>query len=141
LQRAYTGCAELLHSALRQIIEGTAKRIPQETIDPVGFYCGSRKQGDEIIDWNQSSQNLFNFIRAISTPGPMAKGFIKGKEIKINRAKIILGARDYIGICGQVIGKEKNDLVVKTKDNFIIITEYYFDGNVLIGDRILNTPL
>jgi methionyl-tRNA formyltransferase len=139
LQRAYIGCAELLHSALRQIIEGTAGRISQDTIDPVGFYCGQRKPGDEIIDWRQSSRDLFNFIRAVAAPGPMARGFINGKEIKINRARIISGTKDYIGICGQVIGKSEDDLLVKTKDNFLAITEYYFDGKIKIGDRISNT--
>ncbi len=48
------------------------KRIRQSDIDPVGIYCGMRESGDEIIDWKQSSRELFNFIRALSVPGPQA---------------------------------------------------------------------
>ena len=51
----------------------------------MGFYCGRRGPGDEIINWNQNSRRLFNFIRSINKPGPMATTYLNGKEIKINK--------------------------------------------------------
>ena len=51
---------------------GTSKRISQTDIHELGFYCGKRGVGDEIINWNQCSRDIFNFIRAINKPGPMA---------------------------------------------------------------------
>ena len=35
------------------------------TIHPLGFYCSRRSEGDEIINWNQTSRELFNFNGAI----------------------------------------------------------------------------
>ncbi|MBL4888740.1 MAG: methionyl-tRNA formyltransferase, partial [Candidatus Lindowbacteria bacterium] len=35
-------------------------------------YCRRRKAGDEIIDWNWSSQRVLNFVRGLTRPGPGA---------------------------------------------------------------------
>ena len=53
LERAYPKCAELVQRAVVQIAEGTAQRIPQSALHPVGSYCCARGQGDERLDWNQ----------------------------------------------------------------------------------------
>ena len=55
----------------------------QKDIHELGFYCTARKEGDEILDWMQSSRDIFNFIRAICRPGPEARVFLGEKEIKI----------------------------------------------------------
>ena len=40
------------------------KRIPQIEISDKYMYCTKRIQGDEIINWDKNSRDLFNFIRA-----------------------------------------------------------------------------
>jgi methionyl-tRNA formyltransferase len=40
-------------------------------IHPIGSYCVKRKKGDEILNWNQTSREIFNFVRAICRPGPV----------------------------------------------------------------------
>lgn len=136
LARAYEGCADVLYRAIKIIQNNEVMRIRQQDIDPVGTYCGMRQAGDEIIDWNQSSREIFNFIRAICLPGPQAVSWINGKQISINKAKMIPGSHVYKNIAGQVIGKTREGFLVKTGDTMLEILEYTYEGKVRVGDRL-----
>lgn len=136
LERAYDGCADVLYRAVKMIQNNKIKVVKQADIDSVGMYCGMRGEGDEIIDWKQSSRELFNFIRALCIPGPQATSWIRGNKIMINKAKMVEGAHAYKNIPGQVIGKTLNGLLVKTGDTMLEITEYTYSGKVRIGDRL-----
>lgn len=136
LERAYVGCADVLYRAIKMIQNGEGKRIKQSDIDPVGMYCGMRLPGDEIIDWNQSSREIFNFVRALCDPGPRAASWIEGKKIDINRARMVPGAHAYKNIAGQVVGKTNDGFLVKTGDTILEIIEYSYDGKIKTGDRL-----
>jgi len=136
LERAYDGCATVLYRAIKMIQYDEVKRIRQTDIDPIGMYCGMRQSGDEIINWNQSSREIFNFIRALSIPGPQATSWILGKKISINKAKMVAGSHSYKNIPGQIIGRTKDGFLVKTEDTMIEIVEYTYDGKIKIGDRL-----
>lgn len=138
LERAYEGCAEILYDAIKVIQYGKVRAIKQDDVDKIGIYCGGRREGDEILDWNQTSRNVFNFVRALCIPGPQALSFINGKPIKINKVKLVEGAHKYKGIPGQVIGKGKEGLYIKTQDSMIELIEYSFEGNIKISDRLSN---
>lgn len=137
LNRAYFGCADILYEAIKQIQNGTVKRIQQSSIDPVGMYCGMRGPGDEIVNWNSTSRELFNFVRAICKPGPMASSMLNGIPIKINKVREIKGARKYIGKPGQILGKTEKGFYVKTQDTFVEVLEYQYEGKFRVGDRML----
>lgn len=136
LNTAYAGCADVLYEAIKAIQAGTVQRISQDSIDPVGMYCGMRGPGDEIINWNAGSREIFNFVRAICRPGPMATSMLNGKEIKINRVREVKGAHRYINTPGQILGKTEGGFYVKTGDSFIEVTEYLYEGKIRTGDRM-----
>ena len=136
LERAYDGCAELLFKAIKQIQDGTAQRIPQYFIHPYGSYCSSRKIGDEKIDWNQNSRDIFNFVRAISKPGPQARTFLENIELMINRVCWLPQAPVYKGIPGAVIQKNEEGFIVKTLDSYVRIIEWSGDVKIKVGDRL-----
>ena len=136
LERSYQGCADILYDSIKCIQDGSVVSINQDSIHPVGMYCTQRKKGDEVIDWAQSSRDIFNFIRAICEPGPGARSHIGDEEIIINEAKLICNAPEYIGICGAIIGIDSETFVVKTKDTSIRITDYSFSKNIKVGDRL-----
>lgn len=138
LERAYEGCAELLYDAIKLIQNGEVKTIRQADIDKVGMYCGGRCAGDETINWNQSSREIFSFIRAICKPGPQAISWINGNKISINRAAMVEGAHTYKNIPGQVLGKTQDGFLVKTGDTMIEVTEYTYPRKVKTGDRLVN---
>lgn len=95
-----------------------------------------RQEGDEFLDWNQSSRDVFNFVRAICKLGPQARTFLNGEEMRINKVREIKGAHVYKNIPGQVIGKTAEGLLVKTKDTMVEVMEYEFVGRVRVGDRL-----
>ena len=133
---AHQECAELLIEAISRIMKNEVERIRQDKIHAVGFYCGIRKSGDEYISWNQETIVLFNFIRGLAKPGPIARSSINGVEIKINKARLIIDAPSYIGIPGQVVGKTKQGITVKTKDTTLEIIDYECSSVIKIGDRL-----
>jgi len=132
LNIAHKQCAKILYDAILLIIEDTVVRKKQVEIHPVGMYCGIRGEGDEIINWNQSSRNVFNFVRAICAPGPQARMYLDGDLIKINKVRMIPGAPTYIGTVGQILCKTKEgSFYVKTKDTFVEVVEY--SGKLKVG--------
>ena len=89
LNKAYIKCADILYEAILMLKKGDVKTQKQINIHPVGSYFSKRKKGDEILNWNQSSRAIFNFVRAIKSPGPCARAFIGKKEMKINQVECI----------------------------------------------------
>lgn len=112
--------------------------IRQESIDKVGMYFGIRKPGDEYIDWNLTSREIFNFVRALCKPGPMAASILNDAEIRINKVRQVENARRYINIPGQILGKTEQGFYVKTKDTFVEVIDYEYNGRLRVGDRLLN---
>ena len=138
LERAYVDCADILYDALKLLEAGRAERKPQSEIDQFGIYCGMRGPGDEIINWNQSSRDIFNFVRAVCSPGPQATSYINGKEIKINKVRYLPKAHTYKNTPGQVLGKTPEGFYVKTLDTVVEVVEYTYEGKVRVGDRLKN---
>lgn len=136
LNRSYFECASILYDAIKILQSNNINPVIQKTIHPMGFYCSARREGDEQIEWNQSSRDIFNFVRAICRPGPEARTFLGDEEIKINKAVYLPDAPSYKGIPGAVVGVEPNAFFVKTSDSFIMITEWSGNTRPRIGDRL-----
>lgn len=141
LEVAYRECPALLLEAVQDIKSGQVRRIEQRSIHPAGMYCGRRTAGDEIIDWNQTSRRLFNFIRAVCKPGPMATSYVNREDskftVKINKSRIIQDSPIYIGIPGQILYRTTDGLAVKTADSVLEILQYECEVNLRIGDRLV----
>jgi methionyl-tRNA formyltransferase len=135
LERAYEACSELLIEAISDIIKGNVKRQTQSSIHPFGSYCSSRGIGDEKLSWNQSSRQVFNFVRAISLPGPLARCYIDLCEFKIIAVEYIPEAPSYIGFPGAVLGKDVKGFLVKTGDSYVRLVAWEADIKLKVGDR------
>lgn len=122
LDRATTLCADTLYAAIRLLADGKADRVRQDSIHPVGFYTGGRREGDEWLDWTWSSRRLFNFVRAITTPGPCARSMLEGTEVRVVSVAMIPEAPTYLGTPGEVVGRSEHGPVVKTGDSTILVT-------------------
>lgn len=138
LEVAYDGCAKLLYQAIKKFHKGEVKRIKQDNIHPVGFYCGRRTVGDENIDWTKTSREIFNFVRALSTPGPLATTYFDNTPVKINQVRLINEAPEYINIPGQILSKTEKGFLVKTNDSFVEILDVDTKAKLRVGDRFKN---
>lgn len=110
--------------------------MAQQDIHPLGFYCSVRKAGDERLDWNQSSRDVFNFVRAIGHPGPQARTFLGEREIRINQVDYLPDAPRYKNIPGAVVGVEPDAFHVKTADSFVRVTQWSGCERPRIGERL-----
>ncbi len=135
LERAYSGCAELLYETIKQLAAGNIVPKSQSDIHPLGFYCTGRVEGDERLNWDQSSRDIFNFVRAICRPGPEARTFCKDVELKINRVELLPDAPVYKGIPGAVLDACSGGLLVKTADSYLKVVEWSGIDRIRIGDR------
>ena len=136
LSRAYGACASLLCEAVRQIIDGTASRTPQAEIHGTGLYCSPRKEGDEVLNWNQTSRDVFNFVRALCKPGPQARTTCEGLPVAIERVEMINAMPTYKGIPGSILYIDDGDLVVKTSDTAVRVTDFCSEKSFRPGDRM-----
>lgn len=136
LEVAYKECPKLLYQAIKKIQLGDLSAIKQNTISKYGLYCGMRTNGDEIIDWNLTSRELFNFVRAICKPGPRALTWCKGEKVYINKVAYNSLFPKYKGINGQILAKLEDKYIVKTADSYVYITEYESTHILKVGDRL-----
>ncbi|MBV6493607.1 MAG: Methionyl-tRNA formyltransferase [Turneriella sp.] len=135
LEKAYMNCAKILYKAIEMFKTGVPTAIEQKNIHPVGFYCTQRKDGDEVLDWNLTSRKIFNFVRAVCEPGPKARAFLNGIEMKINKIEMIPGAPEYICSIGVILQKDATGFLVKTSDSFVKVVDFEYEGKFKVGDR------
>ena len=119
LKKAESLCAECLYEAIIKVESGDFERIKQKSIHPKGSYFFKRKKGDERINWKSSSRDIFNFVRALTDPGPCAQTSHNKKLIKLRKVKIPKIRNNYRGIPGEVVLKKNNHVFIKTKDSVI----------------------
>ena len=102
------------------------------------IYCSRRIVGDELINWNDSSLNIHNFIRALVYPGPLAQTKINDKKVFIKKSTFINSAPKYIDKPGTILKKDSAGIIVKTGDTYILIKEWICDTLLKVGDRFDN---
>lgn len=138
LDAAIDTCGVALYDALDLIERGQVQRVLQASIHPVGSYFGRRRPGDEWIDWGWTSRRIFNFVRAISPPGPCAMTLRDGTMLRVLSAEMIERAPDYIATEGEVVGVSARGATVKTGDSTLLLTavETADSRPLRIGDRL-----
>ena len=116
-------CAEVLLAALIKVKGGSFIKIKQHEIHPVGSYYGMRTSGDEVIDFQWTSERVINFIRGVSSPAPGAIFLYGNVKYSIEKAGFIRDAPKYIGTAGEVIGRNEQGIVVKTGDSSVLLAK------------------
>ena len=99
-----------------------------------GTYFTGREDGDEWLNWSDSSVNLYNKVRAITRPGPGARTLLGDKVTLIWRAFYNPAWPKYIATPGQVIGRSDDGVLVKTGDSLLLVQE------VQVSDRACEAP-
>lgn len=114
---------KLLLDTLPSIFEGTNERIKQDE----SKMCLAKiiKKEDEIIDFDDSAINVYNKIRGLN-PFPGSYAILDNKRVKIYKARIEKSNNNSIP--GTIIDVLKDGIVVKTKDDSIVIEELKQEG-------------
>jgi len=148
LNKAFKVCSDVLIRSMELIRNDEVDPVPQPA---TGTYFIGRQKGDEFIDWTWTSERIFNFVRAITDPGPYARSWIEIDEeyylIYIKRVSMIQSTIPYISVEGGIAGKsKKGNPLVKTGDTLLEITGYEIvhpeKKKLRTGDRLgLNNNL
>jgi len=86
--------ASVLTKTIQQLVEGTVREIPQNMTTSYIKHAPKIFTETCKIDWNNSSENIYNLIRGLS-PFPGAFTFLNGKMLKIYKCKIERNAHQY----------------------------------------------
>lgn len=112
----------LIISYVLNIIKKSKIKLTKQNNKIASFYP-KRVEEDGLINWNWSSREIYNWVRALAFPYPMAFTFYKSQKIKINKVmctnKIVRSDEP-----GTIIST--SPLEVKTSDGSVVIIE--FDG-------------
>ncbi len=97
------------------LLTGTATETPQD--DAAATYFGGRKPEDGRINWNLTSTEIFNLIRAVTDPYPGAFTESAGAKLMVWWAEPISG---YVGKPGEILSL--TPFIVATGDGALHLT-------------------
>ena len=98
LENLENKAVEVLRDNYLKILNGTI--IPVDQKHEQATYCAQRFPSDGKINWCDTAEEIYNFLRAQSTPYPGAFTYLNGQEMRVWKAKPFKGK--YYGSPGQV---------------------------------------
>ena len=127
LERTTEALPNLVSEVAHLIGSGTASRQPQAHLQ--GTYFCKRQEGDEWLDWSDTSHNIYNKIRAITDPGPGARTVLGEKVVMVWGACFDPEWPEYMATPGQVVGVRPGEgVAVKTGDSTLLLREVEVAG-------------
>jgi methionyl-tRNA formyltransferase len=123
----------LVFEAVDGLAAGRVVPAPQPLL---GSYYGTRGPGDEWIDWTRSSLDIYNFIRALAPPGPVARTRTRDREFQVQAARYDPAWPKYRATEGQIVGLEPDGLRVKTGDSTLVITKWSEEPGGAVSPRL-----
>jgi methionyl-tRNA formyltransferase len=119
-----------------KIIRNEIKPVPQN--DNEASFCALRNEHDGLINWNRSSREIYNFIRAQSQPYPGAFTYYKGLKLIIWKARIVEGI--YYGTPGQVAKRTNESIHIICGDSKAIeIFDIQYLGSTILSSQAVKS--
>jgi methionyl-tRNA formyltransferase len=116
-------CARrVLARQIDALLAGTARETPQD--ESQATYFGGRRPEDGRIDWNRSSRDIFNLIRAVTDPYPGAFTDVGSSRLMVWWAESATPGRR--GKPGEILSL--SPLVVATADGTLELTRTEWRG-------------
>ena len=124
--------AELLTRNLDAIRNSTVKPTAQDS--KKADYLPRRSPEDGIIDWNKTSLELYNWVRALTHPFPGAFTLYKNKKLFIWKSSLPdKTEKAKPGQPGQIASIDREGILVKTKDKSILLKQLQFENSIELG--------
>jgi len=135
-RKAVAAATQLLDSSLPAILANTVVGIPQDEAEAT--YFGGRTPADGIIDWNKSSIEIYNLIRAVTRPYPGAFTFRGKNRILIWEAQAVTLA-DTSARPGTIVSTDP--LQVACGDGAVEISFAQSEGDIYLSGAQLASQL
>lgn len=119
LKRLEDAAVDVMKQKFRGILEGSV--VPWQ--QPLGelSYCARRLPDDGLIDWSQSSLQLYDFVRAQSMPYPGAFTFLGDAKVTIWKARPT--NTPFFGAVGQVVQTKADGICAVCGDQRPLVLE------------------
>lgn len=138
--------ATMLANLLKKLEEGEKPVLPikNETDEPI---LPRRRPKDGLMNWEQSTKAVYDFIRALTKPYPGAFTYLEGKQWLVWEAACLPISNEGVTpgtIVGTSYGFGENavGLTVATADGYILITEIQDEaGNTYSGKDLYELDL
>lgn len=128
--------AVLLLKAIKLINNKIAQRTPQDKLQ--ASYAPPFKKNELSINWNQSSENIHNFVRGFS-PKPGVFTYLDNKMLKILNtvpfSQLTISLKKKLAPPGTIIHINREGLIVSTKPSpdqqmdFILVTQVQLENS------------
>lgn len=115
--------ARLLLETIRRLKEGSL--TPQSQNEAEATFAPMIKKEDGLIDWSQPALLVERCVRGF-TPWPSAYTHLRGKLLKIHRAKVITTTKE--GIPGEIIRADHNGFWVATGSGVLGLEEVQLEN-------------
>jgi methionyl-tRNA formyltransferase len=129
-------CAKVL---IKELIEAfhTGKILIKKETKDFDMWYEKRCPADGKIDFKDKTCNIYNLIRGVTRPFPGAFGYINETLIIIWKAYPFDGILDFSHYCpGEIIDLFDKNIIVRTIDGSLLITEYEYDNKICVGNII-----
>ncbi|AKU80028.1 methionyl-tRNA formyltransferase [Spiroplasma turonicum] len=129
---------QIVKNNINQIFNNEIKPKPQDESKVTFAY--NLKNEEEKINWNQSSIQVHNFVRALS-PTPIAYTFLENERIKIKKTALIKDDEPLIiplklFFPGEIVLIDKKGIIVATMNGYIRILELQREGKKMLESSV-----
>jgi methionyl-tRNA formyltransferase len=121
--------AELIVKTMKELENGTAKRVPQTEENTC--YASMLNKELSRIDWRKPTNTVHNLVRGLS-PWPVASTSYHNKILKIYKAKKVDG---FAGLPGQIMNENGLFIVCCGDGNAVELVEVQYEGGKRMSGR------
>lgn len=120
---------QFIFSSVKKVLKISKKKYFRK-IQEFGRYYPKFEAGDEYIDWNDTTINIYNKVRS-RLKERFAIAYLKKnlQKILIAEVEIPRKIQNYISVNGQVIDRSEKGILVKTKDTAIWVKSIFDEKN------------
>jgi methionyl-tRNA formyltransferase len=126
LERVTATYLQVLERSLPALASGQPPLRPQH--QQAATYCCRRLPEDNEIDWQRTSRQVHDLVRAVTRPYPGAFTFLEGRRLIVWEAGLIAPPR-YVGrVPGRVVEIRSDGVVVLTGDGAVLLRRVQLEG-------------
>jgi methionyl-tRNA formyltransferase len=132
-EKVAEAAVELFRDTFPLIKAGMAPRLPQDSQQAT--YFGGRTPDDGKIDWARPALDLYNLVRAVTTPYPGAFTSFGGKKLYVWSARCIRKSAGTRWRPGTIVGARPGGCLVATGEGQLLLTQVQGEGEeVMCGE-------
>jgi methionyl-tRNA formyltransferase len=126
---------DLFRATLPLIKAGVAPRLPQDPAQAT--YFGGRTPEDGRLDWDRPALDLYNLVRAVTTPYPGAFTFLHRKRLHVWSSGLTPDGKVGRWPPGTILGTQDEGCQVATRRGSLLLTQVQLQGEEIISGKAL----